>query len=280
MARLTIMLVVVVLAVRVAAAEEQTCFGPGDADGSSFVNLDDWSAVEACLSGPNGAVPPGCDVVVFDRADADGDGDVDTVDVAQLTRAFGAGYFAYGPRRDNLEAELLAMSLAGTLRAPDAEYARIVRDLGLIRMAYPELQNEPDAPDFLPTQLLVGIDAGTEPDPEYRELNAFYLLVDEEEHSFWRLLTFCDNLNAEVLVDIYAAVPGVNWADPNWLVGTDNIYTIEVDGTTYRYDIDDGFLDCFDGCDCHRHYVIEVSESGTVTLVLYEEYGFPYCDFG
>lgn len=127
--------------------------------------------------------------------------------------------------------------------------------------------------------MLVGIDNSTDPGPEYDAMNSFYRLVDEEIHGTWRVLTFCGNLNMPVLADIYAALPDVAWADPNSLIGIDNYYTIEVMDTTYRYDIDDGFWDCFDGCDCHRHYIIDVAADGTVTLVQYEEYGWSWCEF-
>ena len=46
-----------------------------------------------------------------------------------------------------------------------------------------------------------------------------------------------------------------------------------------RYEIDDGFLDCFDGCDCHRIWVFDVNQAGEVTLVSFEEFGQPWCDF-
>jgi hypothetical protein len=94
------------------------------------------------------------------------------------------------------------------------------------------------------------------------------------------VLTYCDNLNAEVLALEYAGLPGIDWAEANYAIGIDDYITIQVLGTTYRYHIDDGFWDCFDGCDCHREWMIDVDDSGTVTLVSYNEWGMPWCDFG
>lgn len=279
MPRILVTVVLVLACVSTGAATEQTCFGPGDINADSVVGSADLVVFGQCMAGPDEPAPPGCDPDAFGRADLDGEADVDLRDFAALGLLAGESYFAYGPRRASQEAELLAMELAGTLRAPDAEYDRIVRDLGLIRQAHPELVSEPDSPDFLPTQLLVGMNGPAALGADYAALNAHYLLVDEEDHGYWRLLTFCDNLNMVVLAGIYAALPEVSYAEPNYLYGIDNYYTVSVNGTTYRYDIDDGFHDCFDGCDCHRHYIIDVDAEGNVTLVLYEEYGLPWCEF-
>ena len=48
---------------------------------------------------------------------------------------------------------------------------------------------------------------------------------------------------------------------------------------TWQWDIDDGWQDCFDGCDCHRVYVIETTTQGDVTLIDFQEFGAPWCDF-
>lgn len=261
-------------------AAEQTCFGPGDVNADGAVLLDDVAAFAQCLAGPGQPAPPGCDADTFARADLEGDADVDLADLARLAPYFDDTYFFYGPRRDDLEAEQLAMNLTGALRAPDLEYQRILRDLALIRVAYPELLTVVDDIDYAPNQLIVKLVAG-EPLDDYVARNTFYQLT-EEKHLFgdWWVLSFCDNLNAVTLGGIYAALPAVQFADPNYLVGTDDVITIEVPGTTYRYTIDDGFMDCFDGCDCHRVWVLDVSLIGGVSLVSYEEWGMPWCDFG
>lgn len=261
-------------------AGEQTCFGPGDVTADGAVLVDDVTALAGCLAGPGQPAPPGCDSEVFARADLEGDQDVDLADVARLAPYFKDLYFFYGPRRDNLEAEQLAMNLTGALRAPDVEYERILRDLELIRTAYPNLVSVSDDIDYAPNQLIVGLAAG-QPLEEYAAQNAFYQ-VTEEDHLFgdWWVLSFCDNLNAVTLSGVYTALAAVEYADPNHLIGTDDVITISVLGTTYRYTIDDGFWDCFDGCDCHRVWVLDVSQLGGVNLVSYEEWGLPWCDFG
>ena len=263
-----------------ASHADPPCFGPGDLDGNGIVGAGDLDVFAECMAGPDVTKPPsGCDPEAFAHADLHADGDVDLHDFAVLTQLVGQTYFNYGPHRDNLEAEMLAMGVSGRLRAPDAQYERILGDLALIRAQYPELVTVIDDEDYVPNQLIVGINDG-QPLDDYHALNEYYRVEDEEIHSFYRLLTFCDNLNAPLLAPIYAALPSVNWGDPNWWIGIDDYITIDVLGSTYRYNIDDGFWDCFDGCDCHRVWVIDVDEFGTVTLVTYYEWGQLWCDFG
>ncbi len=273
-------LVAIVLAIALAgvgasSVSAQDCYGPGDIHGDGIVDAADLAAMGQAMRGPD--VPISGGDPEAQRADSDGDGDVDMRDAACLMRLAGKTYFDYGPHRDNLEAEMLAMTLSGHLRAPDAQYERILADLASIRAVFPELATVIDDPDYAPNQLLVGINARS--DGGIDRLNEYYRVIDQDIHATWRVLTFCDNLNATVLAGEYAAVSGVSWAEPNYMVGIDDYISIEVLGSVYRYDIDDGFWDCFDGCDCHRQWVIDVDEAGKVTLVSYQEWGMPWCEF-
>ncbi|MHC4090782.1 MAG: hypothetical protein ACYSUQ_02950 [Planctomycetota bacterium] len=278
-ARYSTLVVIVLCASTPPVAAQQTCFGSGDFNSDGLVGLDDHALFWDCLGGPDVQTPPsGCDPASFARADQDDDGDVDLFDSALFAASFGNQYFDYGPHRDNLEAELLAMDLTGQLRAPETEYQRILGDLQLIRSIYTELVTVIDDPDWVSDQLLVGMPTG-EPAENYEQLNAYYMAIDEDIHATWRVVTFCDNLNPVVLAPIYAALPEVNYAEPNYFIGTDDQITITILGTTYRYLIDDGFLDCFDGCDCHRVWEIDVTAGGRVALVSYEEWGMSWCVF-
>jgi hypothetical protein len=261
------------------AALGTECDLPGDVNLDGNVDLADYGQLAACLAGPGEATPPpDCSSEDFAQADTDDDGDVDLGDFNELAHNFGLSRFPYGPHRENVEAEMLAMDLSGALRAPDKPYDRILRDLQLIREAYPELVTVIDDPDYMPNELLIGLDTSGSTE-EYDALNEYYFVIDEEVHTSFRVLTFCDNLNAPVLAELYAAVPEVDWADPNWFIGIDDYITITEIGDKMRYDIDDGFHDCFDGCDCHRLWVIDVDLDGVVTLVSYTEEGYPWCEF-
>jgi hypothetical protein len=271
--------VAIVVGMGALSAQGQTCYGPADFDTNGTVDLGDYRLFEQCVTGPGSTEPPpGCPADLYPKIDLDGDGDADLADFATFTVLFHAEYFDFGQHRDNLETEMLAMQVSGELRAPDAEYARIGRDMELIRDAYPELITVIDDPDYVPNQLIVSLLDGI-PWDGYHALNAYFQVIDEEIHSFFRLLTFCDNLHAPVLRAYYEALPEMNYAEPNYYLGMDDEITIGVLGTTYRYTIDDGFLDCFDGCDCHRVWTIDVTEEGAVMLVSYNEWGMPWCEF-
>ena len=82
------------------------------------------------------------------------------------------------------------------------------------------------------------------------------------------------------LAPLYAQTPAMAFAEPNGIFGGQNFWTpTPLRGGVWRWDIDDGFLDCFDGCDCHRLYVFETDEAGTVTPISYQEIGQPWCEF-
>jgi hypothetical protein len=191
----------------------------------------------------------------------------------------GPEYFDYGPHRDNPEAEQLAMHLGGALRAPDAEYGRILRDLQAARAAFPALTGAVDDPDYAPNQLIVALKPGF-PTASFDQTNAYYQLVDLDLlFGTTYVLTFCDTLNAPVLSSIYEGLSSVDYAEPNGLFGTDDKITIAILGTTWRYTIEDGFTDCFDGCDCKRLWIIDVDASGVPALVNFNENGAPWCVF-
>jgi hypothetical protein len=190
----------------------------------------------------------------------------------------GPEYFDYGPHRDNPEAEQLAMYMSGEIRAPDYEYDRIRGDLALIRAAYPVLEDAVDDPDYVRDELIVSLYPEM-PTTGYEEMNVYYQVIDEEIHVWGSVLTFCDSVNAPVLALEYETLPEVEYAERNSYIGHDDWITIDVLGVVWRYEIDDGFHDCYDGCDCHREWIIDVDEAGLVSLVNYDEYGWGWCDF-
>jgi hypothetical protein len=79
---------------------------------------------------------------------------------------------------------------------------------------------------------------------------------------------------------IYSDLEEVRYAEPNFMIGGQNFWVpTDLGNGTWSWDIDDGFWDCFDGCDCHRLYVIEVDANGAVELISYDEVGWDWCDF-
>jgi len=243
-----------------------------DLDGNGLVNtadllglLSQWGPCEDC------------------SGDLDGDGSVGTSDLLQLLADWGPCLFDYPPPYENSEAEQIGLEMLGSygpLLMPEGVYERIDRDLGLIRDVYPDLIPETHSMAWAPNQLIVRLVPG-EPLEEYQAHNTYFQVIDEHNiFGDWWTLTFAGNLNIAALAPIYLALDAVDISEPNALIGGQNFYSpFDMGEGTWRWDIDDGFMDCTDGCDCHRHYIIDIEEDGALTLVLYEEWGMPYCEF-
>ncbi len=220
---------------------------------------------------------PGC------PEDIDGSGDVGFNDLLEVLGQWGPCLFEYGPIRDNPAAEQIGLELlgsAGPLLLPDANYDRIDRDMSLIRAAFPELAGVGHTMAWAPTQVMVSIIDGA-PTDEYDAMNTFMQLESQQQiTSTIVLLTFPGKLNIPRLGVEYAALPNIQWAEPNGLIGGAAFWDRTIQpGDVWRWTVDDGFLDCFDGCDCHRFWTIDVAAEGTVTLVNYDEFGAPWCEF-
>ncbi len=216
-------------------------------------------------------------------ADIDGSGEVDVLDLLTLLSDWGPCKFDYGPPHDNPEAEQIGLEMlgpSGPLLLPDMTYDRVERDLDLIRADYPELAAEFHNMAWAPNQLIIKLIAG-EPLDDYAAHNVYYQVIDED-HLFgdWYTLTYIGNMNVLAMAQIYAAIDAVEYAEPNGLIGGQNFWSpSDLGDGLWRWEIDDGWMDCFDGCDCHRYYVIDVEEDGRVTLISYEEVGMPWCEF-
>ncbi len=215
--------------------------------------------------------------------DFDADGVVGVLDLLTLLANWGPMVFDYGPGPDNPEAQQIGLEMMGAsggLLVPKEEYLRIDRDLGLIRNAEPALQIEIHSPAWVPSQLLVGLVKGA-PQDAYLCLNVIYQ-VTNVEHLFgsWYLLTFAGNLNVAALAAIYEEAPEVQFAEPNLIIGGQNFWVPTPLGEgVWRWEIDDGWHDCFDGCDCHRFYFFETDDKFNVTLISFQEVGAPWCEF-
>lgn len=259
----------------------QSCCLTGDANTDLQVDLLDVPPfVETVLD------PASADQRVFCACDTNHDDVVDGDDIADFVVVMldpHLALFDFGPAWPDAEAEQIGLEMqgpGGKLLLSADEYARVDRDLDLIRAAYPALAAQTHSPAWSANELIVKILAGL-PAADYECLNAYYQ-VTTVEHLFgdWYVLTFAGNLNVEALALAYEALPEIQYADPNGLIGGENFWRPTVlGGDFWEWDIDDGFWDCFDGCDCHRHYVIQTDDAGQVDLIWYEEYGWSWCEF-
>ena len=217
-------------------------------------------------------------------ADFDEDGSVGVKDLLVLLGGWGPTVFDFSPTLDNAEAEQIALEMLGSsgpLRPALADYERIVTDLALIRVADDRLVGQTHSPVWVANQMIVQREKG-DPQQDYMCLNEFYQ-VTNENHLFsnWYVLTFADDLNILALTGIYTEAVSVLFAEPNYVIGGQNFWepTPMKDGI-WRWDIDDGWQDCFDGCDCHRVYVIETDAKGNVEIISIQEWGQTWCEFG
>ena len=217
-------------------------------------------------------------------ADLDGNGSVGVSDFLALLGGWGPTVFDFGPPLDDPEAEQIALEMlgpSGPLRPDLADYERIITDQALIRVADKRLLDQTHSPVWVANQMIVEREEG-EPQQDYLCLNEFYQ-VTNESHLFsnWYVLTFADDLNIPALTSIYMEAASVLFAEPNGIFGGQNFWeATKLKGGIWRWDIDDGWLDCFDGCDCHRVYVIETDAKGNVEIISIEEWGPAWCDFG
>jgi hypothetical protein len=268
-------LALIVLPANVARAQcADTC--PPDTNCSGAVDTDDLITVILGWGVP-GFVP----------ADVNCSGNVDVEDLVDVILAWGPCVFDYGPQYPNAEAHQIGLEMLGAngpLTLSQAQYDRIDRDLGLIRAAYPALASETHTLAWAPNQMIVAV--FQKADTTALEcLNTFYQETETDLlfSSFgvdYYVVTVAAKVNVPGLCAIYAEAPEVNFAEPNGLVGGQNFWEpTDMGNGTWRWNIDDGFHDCFDGCDCHRLYTIDVDAAGVVTLVNYEEFGQSWCEF-
>lgn len=260
------------------AAFAQPCLDPlpVDIDGDGDVDVDDHAILYGCMTGPGEEASGKC-------VAADIDLDVDLADFGALTIEFTGAWplFDYGASpRDNVEAELLAVETSGEFLAPDALYDRILRELALIRDFDERTVSVVHDERWIPNQSIVKLipDMGTE---GYDELNRFYGAVDcDNLFGTWWVVSLPDVVvHTVVLSAMYDELPEVELAEANFLIGTDDKITVSPGSGTFGYRIEDGFTDCFDGCDCFRIFEFTVTDGGNVTLDSYVEIGQKWCEF-
>jgi len=247
-----------------------------DLNGDRSVNIGDLAMLLAAW----GTCTPGeaC------PADLNNDGTVNIADLGLLLAAWGpCPGFVY-PDIENPEAYQIAMEMLGAggpLLPPDELVDRVARDIDLIRKATPLLEGKFHTPAFQWDFLILSRDHDADPS-SYQCLNDYYgaSVWAELEHLQMTILQFPGASNTPALAQIYAQSVHVNWAEASGIYGGENFWTPTpiggLDGT-WAWFVDDGFHDCFDGCDCHYYYWFTVSGEGEVTLVNFEQQGAWYC---
>jgi hypothetical protein len=268
--------VVLAMPVVVGSPEQAMRPCPPDLNCNGSVNMDDLLAVvnNWGQTGPT-------------FADLNESGLVDIDDLLAVVNGWGPCLFDYGAAQPNAEAQQIGLEMLGpngplTLSQP--VYQRIVRDLGLIRNAVPGLINQSHSMAWSPNQLIVGLQI-TPAHPSYECLNVFYQVTDRQllftagNVQYW-VITFAGNVNVPALANVYDLLGDVVSAEPNGVIGGQNFYRpTDLGDGTWLWDIDDGFHDCFDGCDCHRLYLIETDAEAGVKVLSSSQQGQPWCEW-
>ena len=219
-------------------------------------------------------------------SDIDNSGSVDVNDLLLVLSAWGPCQFEYEEISDNSEAAQIALEMLGEEGAllPDPENVeRIEQDLDAIRTELSDLASQGHSPAWVSNQVIVSlVDNPTkEALAELECFNEYYQVVNIDK-IFGTIYTYtlAGDVNVPALAGIYTSLDAVDFAEPNGIIGGQNFWVPERQGDgTWIWDVDDGFHDCFDGCDCHNLYLIETTEDGMVELLNFEQQGQPWCEF-
>ena len=217
--------------------------------------------------------------------DVNGDGKTDQADLGILLAAFNKPCeFEYPRPPTDEEAEQIALEMlgpGGPLFASPAAVQRVATDLALIRALEPTLASQLHSPKWIANHLLVNVNPSL-PHDGYNCLKQYYgaTIFGQIPSMNLEFLSFPRMLNPQALGQIFVALPEVGYAEPNGIYGGDNFYvpTGNTDGTgNWFWFVDDGFWDCFDGCDCHYYYEFLTTEDGQITLLNKWTWFLPWC---
>ncbi|MCA9295652.1 MAG: hypothetical protein KC983_04030 [Phycisphaerales bacterium] len=256
--------------------------GDGTA-GNGIVNIDDLLAVINAFGG-SGL----CDIAPDNGDGTYGNGVINIDDVLAAINGFGAcPDFVYQTPAANSEAEHIALSMLGPnggLFALPALTNRVAQDLAAIRAFEPNLATQFNTQPWSGTSLIMTLDQG-QPFDNFDCLNEFYGVTDITVLSsigLW-IVYFPSLHNSAQMATNYLAAPEVLTVSLDELLGGENFWipTAPLNNVdaTWIWNVDDGFTDCFDGCDCHYYYTFRVTAGGGVTLMNASTVGQPWCEF-
>lgn len=215
-------------------------------------------------------------------ADFNGDGIVNGADLATLLAAWGdCPILEYPAPVVGAEAHQIALETLGALGPlfPSEELQqRVEQDLAAIRAFEPSLATEGHTPAWAPTQILAQLDMKASQEI-YQCLLAYYSAGEDKLAFGFYIIDFPGPLNVLAAADDFNHAPNVSNAQPDALLGGENFYTVQMlQNGNWRWTVDDGYFDCFDGCDCHRFFVFETTPEGDVELISFNQVGPSYCN--
>lgn len=222
------------------------------------------------------------------EGDINVDGVVDLGDLGAMLSVYEYGYcqqYQY-PDTSIWPEEVVQIGLEAAIRVYPSYglLARVEQDLAAIRAFEPSLALETHSPAWAPTSLIVGLVPG-QPTSVLDCANAYYgaTVTGFLPSISVAFLSFPAPVNPEVVSQFYAQQPGVQYAEPDGFFGGQNFWIPKpggLDGSgVWTWNVDDGFHDCFDGCDCHRVFTFQTTENGDVSLISQDRFGQPWCEF-
>lgn len=256
------------------------CDCPADLNSDGSINTLDLGVLLSSWTLPPATACSGAACV----ADLDHNGVVNSLDLGVLLSSWGECVFNYGPQFADAEARQIGLEMlgpGGPLLLPQNLYNRIDRDLDLIRAHTPALATETHTLAWSPQSLIVALVAGAKTDG-FEALNECLGVTGVTPIGFsFQLVHFPAPINVEALAEIYASLAEVQFAEPDGLIGGQNFWVpTQLPGTpddAWQWNIDDGYWDCFDGCDCHNQYVFRTNAAGAVQLISHQFVGAPWC---
>lgn len=259
------------------AAAGVPCSALADLDGSGEIDGADLAALLGAWGPCGNASCP---------ADLTGDSTVDGADLAVLLGAWGpADTFDFGPTFDNAEYHQIGLEMlgpTGPLTLDPETYNRIRGDIEIIRATERSLADQFHSPKWAPNQIIIKL-LPDEPADDFACHNAYYDVssIDLISKSLQLYtVTFAAKHNVERMSQMYSALPNIQFAEPNGIIGGQNFWvpTPLGDGV-WEWFVEDGWHDCFDGCDCRIRRWYHIEADGNIELVDYEELFQPWCEF-
>ena len=239
------------------AADEQT--KSPDFNNNGTVDLPDFILFAGAFGSEASA-----DLDIFDLSN---NGVVDIADFLLFVADFGKTI-----QTASEEARLMALSLSRELQPPQVLARDIETHLAQIRARYGNIDTAINSlsyhPPWVPSRILLGVDAATIQqikDGSYRAWDALNLKYQHSEtkiHSSFVALNFDGILHPRSLANLYADLPGVQYAEPDGYVGdSPNIYPRSTpNGLTYLFRYAWG--DCPAGCIYSKYWYFAITDTG------------------
>jgi WD40 repeat protein len=174
------------------------------------------------------------------------------------------------------ESDQLVLEATGAFTQPSDLSAEVATELEAIRGAYPEVGDISVFPSWAMNAVLARFENSAYAAYQsgsytaWDELNARYGLVEVDMLSPSLgiiALRFSGHFNGPLLAKEYSTVPGLRYAEPNYIGGDGSDVCLCIDGDAHIYVFDEGGGDCPAGCTEHTYWAFRVRVEGATAEV-------------